>query len=82
MAAALQSYAGSDGLEPEVLDSMLKAVAEAQVKALSIGSVLVAGANESGEQYLWEIDGHGSRTQIKPLAPPVRYPAGTSFQIP
>jgi hypothetical protein len=82
MVDVFQSNSDSDGLEPEVLASMLKAVTEAQAKALSMGSVLVSAANESGVQYLWEIDSHGNRKPIKPLASPVYYPTGTSFQIP
>ncbi len=82
MADVFQSNAGSDGLEPRVLQDMLRAVVEAQAKALTMGSVLVSGANESGEQFLWELDSKGNKRPIKALASPAKYPMGTSFQIP
>lgn len=82
MADVFLPYAGSEGLEPKVLQDMRRAVTEAQTKALTMGSILVSGANESGEQFLWELDAKGNKRPIKAIASPAKYPMGTSFQIP
>jgi hypothetical protein len=71
----------SEGLEPEVLQAMDRAIAEARENALKSGPILVSGASEDGGYYLWELHATGEKRRIRKIDPPVQYPVGTVFNI-
>jgi hypothetical protein len=71
----------NDGLDGEILSLIVSACKDAHLKALEVGSVLIA-EDEDCKRFIFEVDKFGNKKKIKEIEPNITYPKDSKFEIP